>query len=349
MTTRDILAQTFTIISGDEINMTVKKASTRVNLPPKQKHIKALHQFIQNPRANLVHLVDCFSQRFRKNNWMISLKALLTAHHLMNDSNQAFLLQVSRRPHLFEIPGWIDNSSSYSVDVSPRIVRYSKYLSLKSECFRTYQKDLTAKKAIQEVFTVGDIKQVLSQMEFIDRLGKSLDDTCIDFSLSSPIFHAQNVTLLREKLRVYSALNERMIFILKNLNELEASDAVKVIPYYEELCSSHRTIERLIHIAAGKGVDGVSEVRLKAPSSELVESLRDLVKEIIRTRGPPRLKKEWQVEDEPAGRNVAEKHNMIMGIVSSNTDVIPSSVTQDNFNIFWADQPTSIFPLIFWH
>lgn len=55
-----------------------------------KNYLIALSQYINNPRANYIHLIDCLSLRFRKKNWMVSIKALLMTHYLMNQKNPVF-------------------------------------------------------------------------------------------------------------------------------------------------------------------------------------------------------------------------------------------------------------------
>lgn len=76
---------------------------------------------------------------------------------------------------------------------------------------------------------------------------------------------------------------------------MEASEAVRVIPHYHALCETHKNIEGLLQSARAKGVEGIADIKLSAPSKELMSSIEDFIKDIIKIRGTPRLQREWRI------------------------------------------------------
>ncbi|KAF0986954.1 hypothetical protein HZS_3055 [Henneguya salminicola] len=221
MTTRDKVAQVVTAFMGDAVKSVIKKATTRIDAPPKKKHIIVLIRYLANPRANIIYIVDCLSLRYRKDCWMISLKALMTTHYLLNAETTNFIIQACSRPSLFELSGYVDNSSMLAVEMSPR-----------------------------------------------------------------------------EFLRVYTSENNRIIFLLESLNELEATEAAIMISLYKALIKTHGDIQMILDLASRRGIDGLSGLKFVRPSPDIISSIEDYVRDIIKQRGSRKLKKEWNIEDE---------------------------------------------------
>ncbi|KAF1743626.1 hypothetical protein MXB_2924 [Myxobolus squamalis] len=116
MTTRDKISQAYILLSGDATKLIVKKATTRIDDPPKKKHLLTLSQHCLNPRANLCHVFDCLSIRERKPDWRIASKALITMHHLLKTGNQCLWNSVASRPTIFDLCGYVDNSSHIDLE-----------------------------------------------------------------------------------------------------------------------------------------------------------------------------------------------------------------------------------------
>uniref|UniRef100_A0A6B2FXA3 Clathrin coat assembly protein AP180 (Trinotate prediction) n=1 Tax=Myxobolus squamalis TaxID=59785 RepID=A0A6B2FXA3_MYXSQ len=162
MTTRDKISQAYLLLSGDATKMIVKKATTRIDDPPKKKHLLTLSQHCLNPRADLCHVFDCLSTRERKPDWRIASKALITMHHLLKTGNQRLWNTVASRPTIFDLCGYVDNSSHIAITMSPYVMNYAEYLAIKCESFRNFGKDITKNEYQKIPFHLTQIQEVNS-------------------------------------------------------------------------------------------------------------------------------------------------------------------------------------------
>jgi UDP-N-acetylenolpyruvoylglucosamine reductase len=86
-------------VSGSNINKIVCKASSRDLAGPKKKHIDFLINLTNSPSVSMPQLADMIGERLQNNNWIVAMKALITAHNLLTLGNEVNLIIMSTSIH----------------------------------------------------------------------------------------------------------------------------------------------------------------------------------------------------------------------------------------------------------
>jgi hypothetical protein len=116
-------------VSGSNINKIVCKASSRDLAGPKKKHIDFLINLTNSPSVSMPQLADMIGERLQNNNWIVAMKALITAHNLLTLGNEKYLQCMATRTNPFVMETFSDRSSVLASEMTRYIHKYSAYLS----------------------------------------------------------------------------------------------------------------------------------------------------------------------------------------------------------------------------
>ena len=98
-------------LTGDSLNKAVCKASSHELIAPKRKHVDYLVLCTNEPMVSIPDLATFILERVKVTNWVVSFKALVTAHFLMVQGNERFIQYLAPRTSNFQTDNLADRSS----------------------------------------------------------------------------------------------------------------------------------------------------------------------------------------------------------------------------------------------
>jgi len=134
-----------------ELDIAIVRATTHVERPAKEKHIRAIFSAISatRPRADVAYCINALARRLSKtHNWAVALKTLIVIHRAPREVDPTFHEELvnygrSRNPML-NMAHFKDDSSPNAWDYSAWVRSYALFLEERLECCRVLKYDIEA-------------------------------------------------------------------------------------------------------------------------------------------------------------------------------------------------------------
>uniref|UniRef100_A0A5K3F8N6 ENTH domain-containing protein n=1 Tax=Mesocestoides corti TaxID=53468 RepID=A0A5K3F8N6_MESCO len=123
-------------ISGSLIAKTICKATTEEMNAPKRKHLNILVNCTYEPRLSMPEFANYIISRSHNSSWVVSFKALITIHHLMNCGSERFSQYLASNNCHLAAPRPFERSNSQAVTMLVFIRQYARYLDSRSSSYR---------------------------------------------------------------------------------------------------------------------------------------------------------------------------------------------------------------------
>lgn len=268
-------------VDGSEMAKTVCKASTHEIGAPKRKHLDKLQQLTREQNVNQPELLNLIVLRTKEKSWIVVLKALVTAHHLMIHGNERLLQCAASRPILFSLDQFNDSTTPNGYDMSMYIRRYSTYLNKRALAYRKMACDFCklkkGKDSIWNKMTHTKLNKQIPELQ-------SLLDSLMQFKSKSNEFNNAVINsafqlLHRDLMRLYATYNDAMIVVFKSFYEMKISEAKLALDIYKKFLAQLEEFKEFFELAERLGCVDKGEVPdlSKAPK-QLLEPFQEHIK-----------------------------------------------------------------------
>ncbi|VDM18647.1 unnamed protein product, partial [Hydatigera taeniaeformis] len=124
-------------IAGSLIAKTICKATTEEMIAPKRKHLNILVSCTYELRLSMPEFANYIIGRSHNSSWVVSFKALITIHHLMNSGSEVrFSQYLASNNCQLSSPRSFERSNSQAATMFLFIRHYARYLDARSASYR---------------------------------------------------------------------------------------------------------------------------------------------------------------------------------------------------------------------
>lgn len=290
-------------ITGNDVSKTVGKATTHEMGAPKRKHLDYLIHATHEPNVSLPECADMLLIRIQDPSWVVSLKAMMSLHHLMNEGNEKFMRYMASKGNSFEFVS--EKVGPMANDMTPFVNKYGHYLSEKCHSYRQATTDFI------RVAKTNFLRQASPDklLAYIPILQRQIDGI-VNLELNSTdicteICRAAFVLIFRDLIGLFTIYTEGIINMVELFFDMEKKHARESFELYKKYIVRMGKVEHFLKVAEDAGIDQGDEVPdlSKAPSkllSALENHLATLDKKSTPISSPTELSRSPQVPPRPA-------------------------------------------------
>ena len=261
-------------ITGNDVSKTVGKSTTHEMGAPKRKHLDYLIGSTHEPNVSLPECADMLLAKIQDPSWVVSIKAMMSLHHLMNEGNEKFMRYMASKGNSFEFVS--EKEGPMANEMSPFVNKYGHYLSEKCHCYRQATTDFV------RISETNFLKQATAdkllaylpilqrQVDGIVTLEISSTDICTEIS------RATFILLFKDLIALFKVYNEGMINMLQLYFEMEKKHARESFDLYKKFIVRMGKVELFLKVAEDAGIDQGDDVPdLSNAPSYLVSALEN--------------------------------------------------------------------------
>lgn len=254
-------------LSGSLIAKTICKATTEEIIAPKRKHLCILINCTYEPRLSMPDFANYLIARSHNSSWVVSFKALITIHHLMNSGSESFSQYLASNNCQLSSPRNFDGSNMQANTMFSFIRHYAAYLDSRSSSYREVAFDLCK---IKRNFNLDPDSCFISFVGLRDetnlrtmplpKLFKVLPplerqiDALLTFDASSNelmngVIQAAYFLLYKDLIRLYAVYNEAMINIIGNYFSMPKKDCQESLRIYKSFIKRMDQVNSFVKVA----------------------------------------------------------------------------------------------------
>jgi len=252
-------------VTGNEVSKIIGKATTHEMGAPKRKHLDYLISSTHEPNVSLPECADMLLMRVQDPSWIVSLKAMISLHHIMNDGNEKFMQYMASKANSFEFLS--DKSGPLSEDMGSFVKKYGHYLSEKCISYRQIAMDFVRVSSTSMLRSAG-VEKLLTNLPVLQsHIDGIINLEIMSSEVCTEINRAAFVMLLRDLISLFKIYNEGIINMLENFFEMEKKNARDSFDLYKKFIVRMGKVETFLKIAEDAGIDEGNVPDLsKAPS-----------------------------------------------------------------------------------
>eukprot|EP00249_Psilotum_nudum_P023444 c28875_g1_i2 orf=666-2153(+) len=269
-----------------DLDVAVLKATSHVERPPKEKHVRTLFAATSavRPRADVASCIQALAKRLSKTqNWTVALKSLIVIHRTLREGDPTFREELLNycvtRGQILNLSHFKDDSSPNAWDFSAWVRTYALFLEERLECFRVLKYDVEAERfsRMKELDTVDLLEQLPPLQQLLYRImgcqpeGAAFSNYVIQYALN---------LVLKESIKLYQAISDGIINLVDKYFEMQRHDAVKALDIYRRTGQQNQKLSEFYEIC--KGFDFSRNLKfpsLEQPPSSFLSTMEDYVKE----------------------------------------------------------------------
>ncbi|CDS43322.1 phosphatidylinositol binding clathrin assembly [Echinococcus multilocularis] len=239
-------------IAGSLIAKTICKATTEEMISPKRKHLNILVSCTYEPRLSMPEFSNYIIGRSHNSSWVVSFKALITIHHLMNAGSERFSQYLASNNCQLSSPRSFERSSSQAATMFLFIRHYARYLDARSASYCEVAFDFCkirrkADDVNMKTMAYAKLVRVLPPLERqIDAL---LAFDASSSELSNGVVLAAYVLLYKDLIRLYAVYNEAMINIIEKFFSMSKRDCQESLHIYKAFLKRMEHVNHFIKVA----------------------------------------------------------------------------------------------------
>uniref|UniRef100_A0A5K3F6K5 ENTH domain-containing protein n=1 Tax=Mesocestoides corti TaxID=53468 RepID=A0A5K3F6K5_MESCO len=250
-------------ISGSLIAKTICKATTEEMNAPKRKHLNSnfslfLTHFVvlvnctYEPRLSMPEFANYIISRSHNSSWVVSFKALITIHHLMNCGSERFSQYLASNNCHLAAPRPFERSNSQAVTMLVFIRQYARYLDSRSSSYREVAFDFCKIKRKADEVNMKTMPQA-KLFKVLPPLERQID-ALIAFDASSSellngVVLAAYFLLYKDLIRLYAVYNEGMINIIEKFFSMSKKDCQEALRIYKAFLKRMEQVNQFVKVA----------------------------------------------------------------------------------------------------
>lgn len=261
-------------ITGNDVSKIVGKSTTHEMGAPKRKHLDYLIGSTHEPNVSLPDCADMLLAKIQDPSWVVSIKAMMSLHHLMNEGNEKFMRYMASKGNSFEFVS--EKEGPMAKEMSPFVHKYGHYLSEKCHCYRQATTDFVR---ISETnfLKQASADKLLAYLPILQRQVDGIVNLEIHSSdICTEISRATFILLFKDLIALFKVYNEGMINMLQLYFEMEKKHARESFDLYKKFIVRMGKIEQFLKVAEDAGIDQGDDVPdLSNAPSYLVSALEN--------------------------------------------------------------------------
>ncbi|BHF82336.1 hypothetical protein SprV_0802547300 [Sparganum proliferum] len=243
-------------LSGSLIAKTICKATTEEMIAPKRKHLCILINCTYEPRLSMPDFANYLIARSHNSSWVVSFKALITIHHLMNSGSESFSQYLASNNCQLSSPRNFDGSNMQANTMFSFIRHYATYLDSRSSSYREVAFDLCKIKRKRDETNLRTMP-LTKLFKVLPPLERQID-ALLTFDASSnelmnSVIQAAYFLLYKDLIRLYAVYNEAMINIIGNYFSMPKKECQESLRIYKSFIKRMDQVNSFVKVAEACG------------------------------------------------------------------------------------------------
>ncbi|KAM7541168.1 hypothetical protein Aperf_G00000046482 [Anoplocephala perfoliata] len=240
-------------LAGSLIAKTICKATTEEMIAPKRKHLNILVNYTFEPRLSMSEFVNYIIGRSHNSSWVVSFKALITIHHLMNNGSELFSQYLASNNCQLATPRSFEKSSTQVATTMLLFIRhYARYLDARSSSYREVAFDFCKTRRKTDDTNVKTMSQA-KLFRVLPPLERQIDALLAFDASSNELFNgvvlAAYILLYKDLIRLYAVYNEGMINIIEKFFSMSKKECQESLNIYKSFLRRMENVNQFIKVA----------------------------------------------------------------------------------------------------
>ncbi|XP_024375491.1 putative clathrin assembly protein At1g14910 isoform X2 [Physcomitrium patens] len=279
-----------------ELEIAVVKATSHVECPPKEKHVRTIFLATSSsrPRADVAYCIHKLARRIAKTHtWTVALKSMMVIHRTLREGDPTFrdeLLNYARnRGHVLNLSNFKDDSNPSAWDYSAWVRTYALYLEERLECCRVLKYDVEAERTsnhsrTRELGTDELLEHLPALQQLLHRLMNCQPEGA---AISNYVIQAALSLCLKESFKIYRAINDGIINLVDKFFEMTRNYSINALEIYKRATLQAARLVEFFEMC--KGLDFARNFQfphLEQPPKSFLYTMEDYI------RDAPRIQEE---------------------------------------------------------
>mmetsp|Transcript_2 Transcript_2/g.18 ORF Transcript_2/g.18 Transcript_2/m.18 type:complete len:585 (+) Transcript_2:285-2039(+) len=233
-----------------ELDVTIVKATTEEESPPKEKHVRSILSIVYMDRqeGEHEHVLHKLGNRIRgTKSWIVVLKTLNIYHRILQTcsarARQQFLLY-SRASGVLDLRESNDQRATMSWELSAFTRAYAEYLEERISSFKELHFDIVSPDSLEEIQDLGidELLEILPKMQILLRkvLGcKPEMYAGVNFAMLTPL-----QLVVEESFQVYACISHAILRVVDAYFQLNRTDCLLAIDIYKTAIAQSRALQQ---------------------------------------------------------------------------------------------------------
>ena len=269
-------------LTGDNLNKAVCKASSHEIIAPKRKHVDYLVLCTNEPTVSIPDLATFILERVKVGNWIVSFKALVTAHFLMVQGNERFIQYLAPRTSNFQTDNLSDKTNIESMNMSTFVRKYSRYLNNKATTYQRAGFDYCRVKRGENGFLrTMTIAKLLFHMPILqDQFDSLLNFDPQAHEVSNAVIYAGFVRCFQDLVKLFALYNEGVIIMLEHYFDFKKVLAKESFEIYKKYLIRCENARAFFAVASEVGIEDQTVVDTSASGTDLLQAMETYLNEL---------------------------------------------------------------------
>jgi hypothetical protein len=247
----------------------VKKATTPVQHPPKEKHIQSILSFTYK-KFGPEELHKALLNQLQKKNWTVVLKALVVCHRCFADGDPEFMRKlVGKSSEFFSLEMFRTTAPTKHM-LTVFISKYAKYLEEKVNVVRVleyqFEKERSAVNHLTPTTFLDIIPRIQSQLNALCNCKLRVRVT------NYPVLTFAYRTLIKDSFILFTMLTDGLHDIEEKILKYQKKEAAKCVAIYKLYLKEATALENIYHGAKSMFNDLPS---IKKADSDILQGLEE--------------------------------------------------------------------------
>ncbi|XP_075474211.1 putative clathrin assembly protein At5g35200 [Primulina tabacum] len=278
-------------ISSDykEVDIAVVRATNHVELPAKEKHVRAVFSCVlgTRPRADVAYCIHALARRLSKTqNWAVALKTLIVIHRALKEVDPTFqeeLINYGRsRGHILNLAHFKDDSSPNAWDYSAWVRCYALYLEERLECFRILKYDIEADHLRTKDLDTPELLEHLPSLQQL--LFRVLGCQPQGAAIHNHVIQLALAMVASESIKIYNAISDGTVNLVDKFFEMQKPDALKALDIYRRASVQAERLSEFYEVCKNLDVQrGERYIKIEQPPASFLQAMEEYVREAPRS------------------------------------------------------------------
>ncbi|KAL7669181.1 hypothetical protein ACOME3_009847 [Neoechinorhynchus agilis] len=240
--------------------------------------------------VSVPQMVELLLERLKTSSWIVTFKALITIHHLMNSGNERFEACIASYSQRFQLGQFWDRSSLTGFEMSTHIRKYAAYLDGKREAYRINGFDLCRiKRGREDGGTLA--RMPFEKLSKVTPIIQTQIDAITGFTLTSveimnSIVCAACYLMFKDIIRLYACYNDAMTTVLECFFDLRKPQCKEALEMYRGFILRSDSVTNFLKTAENFGTQRNEIPDLKKAPESLLATLETYCASLEGTSGP---------------------------------------------------------------
>eukprot|EP01026_Neomeris_dumetosa_P017653 TRINITY_DN1681_c0_g1_i12.p1 TRINITY_DN1681_c0_g1~~TRINITY_DN1681_c0_g1_i12.p1 ORF type:complete len:612 (-),score=39.74 TRINITY_DN1681_c0_g1_i12:228-2063(-) len=268
-----------------DIQIAIIKATNRDQLPPKEKHVRAL-KLVANEDADrdeLLFMIKELQEKLRCQEWLIVLKTLIVFHRLIREADIAFVQELSsyESGRVFsQVCEFKDINHKENQQYAEFIRVYANYLTSRLQVYTQigYDSDRYSGPSVVEVEVSAKIEAILLFNKFINQIVMCVPEG--QAAVCEIILKCVMIPLQREVMKVYGLVQKTLRSLMDDFFNLSVQDAKKCATMFRQSVDTQQRLQNFLTVTNNLDIvkNAVQIPKLETIPPEFLQQIDEYIK-----------------------------------------------------------------------